>query len=133
MTNSPGWSDEVLAQVRRLWGDHLRPLDAARIHPALSAATRHYLTDVGLPDFEPRWGFECVLDRTDQIVYRGGHGYVDVGGIRGTTLRYGIDIRNDHVFCIDPRGEPVLTAMDPVAMRHERGRNWHGYLNSFEQ
>ncbi|BBH68374.1 hypothetical protein ACTI_50590 [Actinoplanes sp. OR16] len=173
-----GWSDEVVAHVRRLWGDQLRPIDPRRIHPDLSAATRRYLTDVGLPDFEPSWGFECTLDRTDQILARDGRDYVVVGGIWGTTLLYGIDIRTDQVFCVNPRDlgeepelmnttvalwvlsagvierqimsqtgdmEPesaealvegvrqVLTAMDPAAMRYQRGRNWHGYLNSFEE
>jgi len=182
MTNKtdPGWSDEVVAHVRRVWGDQLRPIDPARIHPDLSAATRQYLTDVGLPDFKPNWGFECVLDRTDQVLTRDGRDYVVVGGIRGTTLLYGVDVRTDQVFCVNPQDlvdepelmnttvalwvlsagavdreiisqigvvEPesaeaealvegvrqFLTAMDPVAMRHERGRNWHGYLNSFEE
>ncbi|EXG80491.1 SUKH-4 family immunity protein [Cryptosporangium arvum] len=181
MTNKtePGWSDQVVAHVRRFWDGRLRAIDPARIHPDLSAVTRRYLSDVGLPDFAPRWGFECIADRTDQILTRDGRDYVVVGGIRGTSLLYGIDVRTDQVFCVnsqDPMDEPelmnttvalwvlsagavdreiisqigvvepdsaeagavvervrqFLTAMDPVAMRYERGRTWHGYLNSFE-
>jgi hypothetical protein len=175
----PRRSDEVVAHVRRLWGDQLRPIDPPRIHPALSAHTRQYLTEVGLPDFIPNWGFECALDQTDRVLTVAGHDYVVVGGIRGTNLLYGIDVETDEVWCVnrydladDPElmntnvavwvlsagaidreimsqigvvepysaeAEAVvegvrrfLTTMDPVAMRYERGRNWHGYLDSFE-
>lgn len=110
----PGWCDGVVAHARRLWGDELRPVGPERVHPGLSGATRRFLTDVGLPHFEPTVGLRCVPDRTDRILTSNGRDYVVVGGICGSGgVVYGVDVQTDQVVCVVVHDPPWDSTHEP--------------------
>jgi hypothetical protein len=97
-----GWSDAVIGEVRRLWGDRLRTVDPSQLYAGLSPRTREFLTTVGLPVFEPTMGNGTILDLLGTPVSRHGREYVVVGEGIGMDLRHAIEVESDRVFVISP-------------------------------
>jgi hypothetical protein len=91
------------AEIQRLWGGQLRPVDPAAVYPGLSTRTREFLTTVGLPVFEPDIGIASVHDQTDRPFSHNGRQYVVVAQEIGMHLVYAIDVESDEVWLIsDP-------------------------------
>jgi hypothetical protein len=86
-------------EIHRLWGDRLRPAD--RVHPALSAADRAFLTTVGLPVFEPDIGISTVHNRLDQVVTRNGRQFVVVAERVGIGRESAVELTTGRVYLID--------------------------------
>jgi SUKH-4 immunity protein len=123
-----GWSDAVVDEVRRLWGDQLRPADPGQVYPGLSARTRDFLTTVGLPVFEPNMGVGSVHDRLDQPVSRDGGDYVPIAADTRMSLVYAIEVESDRVCFIGP-----LQSSDPPRFQNTTVALFVLFLGVFEK
>jgi hypothetical protein len=115
---SAGGRDAVIHEVRRLWGDQLRPVDPSQVYPGLSGRTREFLTTVGLPVFEPDIGIASIHDLADQSVSRNGRQYVVVAQEVGMGLVYAIDVESDEVCLVSDTAssDPAEFANADVAL-----------------
>lgn len=102
MTTPDGWSETVVGEVRRLWGDQLRPVDHGRVYRGLSTRTREFLTIVGLPMYESNMGVAILPDMLNQPVSRNGREYIPVAAVAGMGLVYAIEVKSDRVYFIGP-------------------------------
>jgi hypothetical protein len=93
----------VIGEVRRLWGEQLRPADPGKVYPRLSLRTRQFLAAVGLPVFDSDMGVAVVHDALNQPVSRNGREYLIVGEMIGLGQWHAIDVETDQVCLI---GEP---------------------------
>jgi hypothetical protein len=109
-------NDDLIAEVRAVWGDLLRPLPAERVPAALSAPTREFLTTVGLPTVEV--GTFAPLPDAGVLVstHLGGREYVPVvDGLLGDH-RFAVDVDSDKVFCLFDGSADVLFANSDVGL-----------------
>lgn len=93
-------NDDLIAEIRTVWGDLLTPLPPERVPAALSAPTREFLTTVGLPTVAV--GTFAPLPEAGVLVstYLGGREYVPVvDGLLGDH-RFAVDADSDEVFCL---------------------------------
>jgi hypothetical protein len=114
MTTPDGWSDAVVGEVRRLWGEQLRPVDQGRLYPLLSARTREFLATVGLPVYESNMGVALLHDQVDRPVSRNGMEYIPVAGVAGDLVD-AIEVETDRVCFIgslDSRDMPRFVNTD---------------------
>jgi hypothetical protein len=114
---SAGGRDAVIHEIRRLWGDQLRPVGPSQVYPGLSARTREFLTTVGLPVFEPDIGIASIHDLAEQPVFRNDRQYIVVAQEIGIGLVYAIDVESDEVCLVsDTASDPAEFANTDVAL-----------------
>lgn len=91
-------NDDLIAEVRTVWGDLLKPLPTERVPAALSTPTREFLTTVGLPTADAS-EFAAVPDDTtltSRVV--DAREYVPVTDVLGEDYYFAVDVDSDEVF-----------------------------------
>ncbi|MFI9045992.1 SUKH-4 family immunity protein [Streptomyces sp. NPDC053427] len=93
--------DVTVDEIRRIWGDRLRPVPSDLVSPRLSTPTREFLTTVGLPTVQVRdivpLHDERLLDSTSQL----GHEYVAVAEGDEPGYLFAVEVATDRVFYLD--------------------------------
>ena len=110
MVNSAG---DSAAEVRALWGDALVPIPASLLGPNVSAGTRAFLTEVGLPR-DNRLEFTFYRDeRLLTPAVRGPRAYL-VFGESGGYVPFAIEAGRDAVVTLHPDG-PFMFVNSTIA------------------
>lgn len=88
-------------EVKRVWGDRLRPVPPDLASTRLSAATREFLTTVGLPAGRTRDIVFAHDERLHTPIRQGGREYVVIGDSDEPGCRFGVEVDTDRVYYLD--------------------------------
>ena len=96
--------DDLVAEVRRVWGDGLEPVRPELIRPEVSARTREFLVTVGLPKDRILDIFPIRDERMLNLVSRGDRQYLTIATNEDTaTYYYGVDVATGVVMFLDEK------------------------------
>jgi SUKH-4 immunity protein len=96
-------------EVRRIWGDQVGPVAADLVSPRLSATSRGFLTSVGLPTVPVQEIEPIAHERLGESTFLHGREYIVVAESYDHRTRYGIDVKTDEVWYLDP--DPANTCL----------------------
>src|SRR4051794_20254448 len=94
--------DVSAGEVRRSWGGQVGPGAADLVSPRPSAASREVPTSGGLPTIAVQEIEPIAHERLGESAFLHGREYVVVAESYDHTTRYGIDVRTDEVWYLDP-------------------------------
>lgn len=117
MPTADEWTGGVTAEeLHKVWGGQLRPIPPPLIPPGVSAPTRVFLTDVGLPTEETN-GISFVHDeRLARPLVRQGHQHLLIANYFDDCA-IGVDLASDHLaFIYQGRSEEAEFANSNLAL-----------------
>lgn len=110
------WRGRVTAEeIQAIWGDRVKPVDAALLNPGLSESTRDFLTTVGLPTMKVRDLAPVRDERLGATIEHEGKAYVPLLVSANDKYRIGVDPATDKVVYLaaDPQFDQYVNA-DPA-------------------
>jgi SUKH-4 immunity protein of toxin-antitoxin system len=103
MNNSPngGWVGNITAdEVREVWDGQIQPVAVDLVSLDVSPATRHFLTEVGLPTMEVLGISFAHGSRLSSTVRQEGREYLVVTDDE-SNVAFAVDVKSDQVFDIN--------------------------------
>jgi hypothetical protein len=91
-------TDLPAEEIRRVWDGHIQPIPSELVPAGVPAATREFLTTVGLPTVPPWHRVPFFHDDRLAVIPAGGKPYLAVGGLE---VLFVVDLDTGHVHDLD--------------------------------